>query len=217
MTVHHEHSEPEDPQELSGRKQHLSPVSDDRRGIKDLLDKTNRRLIEMLGEDPTSTQLQLSALLNLSQSSVSVRLERLIESGLIGIGYGVNLSKLDLQLAKIEISTEDPKRIIEWAQKCPLLISYFTEIGGETNLTLFFVGEDSETFHWIVDQHIRVIDKPAKLRFSFILPKDDSRPVRLRLYLEEKGEVPPCGALPVCPNCPGSLQYKGKVWSYEEK
>jgi DNA-binding Lrp family transcriptional regulator len=178
---------------------------------RDLLDETNRKIISLLEQDPKLSQIEIANRLGLSQSSIALRLDKLKRNGVLAEAAGIRIDKLGLQMARADLGCEEPAKVLDWANKCPLLINATHSIG-DTNVSLYFAAEDLEMFHWILDGHLRRISGVTGYEFSpilywerdFIVPLDPS--VR-------RSVTPPCAMNPYCPRCPANPDYNGTVWN----
>jgi DNA-binding Lrp family transcriptional regulator len=174
------------------------------------IDSINRKIIDLMVSQPEITQVEVARKLGMSQSSVAVRIDKLRRNNLVTQTVGVNLQQLGLRMSRVDVSTNDVERLIQWANRCPLFVNASVGIGGE-NMSLLFVSEDMEMFHYIIEYHIRRIPGVTGLKFIPILQwyKNEFFPVLLGVA---KKETPPCGTLPYCPKCPANPNYNGALW-----
>jgi DNA-binding Lrp family transcriptional regulator len=177
---------------------------------KDLLDEINRKLILLLEEDPKLTDAALARKLHLAQSTVASRRDRLAKRELVIPRVGLNAEEIGLQTGIVEITTTDPETVLEWAKRCPLFINASKSITGN-RLSMFFVGEDAEAFHDIIDGHLLKIDGVSDLRFFHVLRWEKGFFATLDLTITPSSN-PPCGKDPFCTKCPANPSYSGNVW-----
>jgi len=177
-----------------------------------LLDETNRTIIGSLQENPEISQTALAEKVGLSQSSVAIRLSRLVSSGLIKDPISVDYRRLGLTMARIDVSARESRLVFDWARNCPLCVNG-SSVLDQINLTLYFVTEDLETLSCIIDRHLMKIDGVTKSDCQLITSWawEDSLHVHLDLGVR-RTETPPCGIAPFCPKCPQNPDYQGKVW-----
>ena len=175
-----------------------------------LLDEINRKLILYLEEDPVLTDADLARKLNLAQSTVAARLDKLSEAKIVVPSVGLDIRKLGLETGIVEITTTRPDLVLEWANRCPLFVNAFKTVAGN-HLSLIFVAEDSQSFHDIVDEHLLKIEGLVDFSFSDILEWTKGFWAPLDLMISAR-EEPPCGMRPFCLKCPANLEYAGKVW-----
>jgi DNA-binding Lrp family transcriptional regulator len=176
------------------------------------LDENNRKIIGLLQEDPGLTQSDLAAKLHISQSAVAMRLAKLAKAGVFMRGSGLSYNQLGLRMGRVDIEAVDFTSILHWANCCPLFVNASLGIGGRS-LSLLFVAEDLQMFHYLIDEHVRKLKGVRALDFSEIVSWTRDFPVNINLDYPKR-EAPPCGMLPFCPGCPGNPKYNGRVWSY---
>ena len=174
------------------------------------LDHVNRRIIDLMIAEPKISQLELAKRLGMSQSSVAVRIDKLRKSKLISTTIGVDLTKLGVRMARVDVSTAQIDNVLNWAHRCPLFVNSSLGIGGE-NLSLLVVAEDIEMFQYMVEHHIRKITGVLDMTFNPILSWSKEEPVSLLLGVQ-KAKKPPCGMEPYCPRCPANPNYNGRIW-----
>jgi DNA-binding Lrp family transcriptional regulator len=174
------------------------------------LDATNRKIVDLMIAKPKITQVEVARILGMSQSSIAVRIEKLRKNQLINQFVGLNLEQLGLRMSRVDVSTSDVDALLQWARHCPLFVNSSVGIGGE-NVSLLFVSEDMEMFHYIIEHHVRRIQGVTNLKFVPILKwqKVDYFPLLLDV---PKRKTPPCGVLPYCPRCPANPEYDGSLW-----
>lgn len=178
-----------------------------------LLDSVNRSIIDIMIDSPQISQVELAKKLKMSQSSIAVRIEKLRSSGLVAATVGINVSKLGLKMARVDIATANTEQVLKWARRCPLFINSTLGIG-DKNVSIFLVAEDMEMFQYLVESHVRKIPGVSSVNFSQILrwAKDQYLPLRLDMT---KTKTPPCGEEPYCPRCPANPGYDGEIWHEE--
>lgn len=178
-------------------------------------------IISMLQSNPEISQATMARNLGLSQPSISARLKRLMESGVLALQAGVNLKKVDYYIAKIDLSVKSASnRLIKAFSRCPYCINGFIT-SGKHNLLFLFVCEDLNTLEAIVDSRLRALPEVTDVEFSIVLApiKDFIVPIYSRLDAPD-GESP-CGASCKdcemyidnrCLGCPATEAYKGNLW-----
>ncbi len=175
-----------------------------------LLDDINRKLILLLEENPNLTDAALARRLNLAQSTVASRRDRLGKGEIVTPSFGLNVEEIGLQTGIIEISTLRPDLVLEWVNKCPLFVNASKLVAGN-HLSLFFVGEDTQTFHDIIAEHLLKIEGVSESNFTSILSWERGFFARLDLTISASAK-PPCDMDPFCHNCPANPRYSGKIW-----
>lgn len=191
--------------------------------IRPKLDDKDWQIISMLQNEPKISQIEISKRLGLTQPSVSMRLRRLKESGIISFQVGMNLKKSDLFIAKIDLTVKsESNKLIEAFSRCPYCINGFI-LSGKHNLTLLFVSEDVKTLEAIVDNRLRPLPQVTDIEFSIALApmKDFIVPITAKVNTNNPSEKGPCGADCLncdmynanrCLGCPATMAYKGDLW-----
>ncbi len=185
------------------------------------IDDRDRMIISLYSKDPDISQEEIAKVINLSQPSVAIRIKKLKESGALEFQTGINPLKMGLYMAKVDISSTDPKTILNMFKNCPYFANSFS-ISGKNNLCLFFISENISTLEAIVNGHIRPNESVTDVDFNivinterdFIVPTvlttevTKSQPCKTRItcndcesFLEGK-----------CMGCPATGEYRG--WFY---
>ncbi|MFQ5801096.1 MAG: Lrp/AsnC family transcriptional regulator, partial [Candidatus Hydrothermarchaeales archaeon] len=133
-----------------------------------LLDNKDREVISLLEENPTLSQREIAEHLGLSQPSVGMRLKKLKESGAISFQAGVDLRKYGLYLAKVEITTKEPSKVLNFFKDCPYFLNGMA-MSGRNNLSLFLMGEDLSSIEAIVNTHLRANPDIDNVDFDVII------------------------------------------------
>ncbi len=148
----------------------------------------------------------------MSQASIAMRLSKLESSSLLVQSRSVNYVTLGLQMCRVDVQTLDEDKVMAWALKCPLFMNASKGLA-EKAMSLYFVAEDLEMFHYIIDEHLKKI--PGVARVDLTLIREWMRPYALQLDLDYTNvPAPPCGLNPYCPRCPSNPKYNGKVWNH---
>lgn len=174
------------------------------------IDNIDRNIITSVQQSPDLRQSQIAKRLGITQSAVAARWRKLRESGPVSIVSGLDLKKLGLEIARLDVTTKNPKPVLEWAAKCPLIVNGTVGVG-DGSLSLFLTSEDIEMFQYVVNNHLRVIEGVKAVKFLPVLSWIKQFPAQLNLDVP-KSNVPPCSALPYCPKCPANPMYDGRIW-----
>jgi len=185
------------------------------------IDAKDRTIISMLATDPDASQEEIAKEVKLSQPSVAVRMKKLREAGALECQIGINPLKLDLYLAKVDVSSTNPSEILKMFKNCPYFANGFT-VSGKNNLCLLFFSESVSTLEAIVNGHIR--SNPLIMDVDFNIVITAEKPYIVPTVLSpEHSDLPPCGMLSncrecqafkdvKCMGCPATGQYQG--WFY---
>ncbi len=121
-------------------------------GRADLDDKDERS--SRSSKQPDISQSEIAQQVGLSQPTVGARIQKLRTSGAITASVGMDLKKVGLNLAKVDLTTKDSIEIINQFKHCPYFLNGLI-VSGRENLSLFFAAEDISTIEAIVDRHLR--------------------------------------------------------------
>ena len=185
------------------------------------LDKRDREILSLLELNPEMSQNDMAEKLKISQPSVSARVHKLKQKGALSHVVGMNLKKVNLYMAKVDVIANNTSSVLEIFKDCPdFLIGLI--VSGKHNLLLFFIGEDIATLEAIVDGHLRSnpLVKGAEVSIVITTMKDLIMPVKMNF---DTSSTPPCGNGCNCKECPHHISnrclgcpvtnsYNGKIW-----
>jgi DNA-binding Lrp family transcriptional regulator len=185
------------------------------------LDKRDREILSLLEQYPEISQSDMAEKLNISQPSISARIHKLKKKGALSHIVGMNLKKVDLYMAKVDVVANNTSSVLEIFKDCPYFLNGLI-VSGRNNLCLFFVGEDISTLEAIVDGHLRgnPLVKSAELSIVITTMKDFVMPIKMNF---DFSSTPPCGSGCNCKDCshhisnrclgcPVTNSYNGKIW-----
>lgn len=185
------------------------------------LDKRDRELLSLLEKNPEMSQNDMAEQLKISQPSVSSRIHKLKQKGALSHIVGMNLKKVNLYMAKVDVIANNTSSVLDIFKDCPYFLNGLI-VSGKHNLCLFFVGEDIATLEAIVDGHLRSnpIVRSAEVSIVIAPTKDLILPVKMNFNLSDN---PPCGYARNCNECPHHISnrclgcpvtksYSGKIW-----
>lgn len=183
------------------------------------LDEKDRKILSLFEKDPDISQVEIAEQVGLSQPTVGARISKLKQSGVISTAAGMDLVKVGLKLAKVDVTTKNSIDVLNRFKACPCFLNGFI-VSGKENLCLFFIAEDISTIEAIIDKHIRSHPSVMDVDLGIIITtvNDLILPVKLGV---EKGEKTPCGfdckecdyyTSNRCLGCCASKAYKGTFW-----
>lgn len=185
------------------------------------LDKKDREILSLLEKNPEMSQNDMAEKLKISQPSVSARIHKLKQKGALSHVVGMNLKKVNLYMAKVDVIAKNTSTVLDIFKDCPYFLNGLI-VSGEHNLCLFFVGEDIATLEAIVDGHLRNNPLVSSAKVSIVITpmKDLILPLKMNF---DFSDVPPCGigcackecahhASNRCLGCPVTKSYNGKIW-----
>jgi len=185
------------------------------------LDKRDREILSLLEKYPEMSQSDMAEKLKISQPSVSARIHKLKQKGALSHVVGMNLKKVELYMAKVDVVANNTSSVLDIFKDCPYFLNGLI-VSGRNNLCLFFVGEDISTLEAIVDGHLRgnPLVKSAELSIVITTMKDFVMPIKMNF---DFSSTPPCGngcnckdcshhISNRCLGCPVTNSYNGKIW-----
>jgi Lrp/AsnC family leucine-responsive transcriptional regulator len=185
------------------------------------LDKRDREILALLELNPEMSQNDMAEKLKISQPSVSARVHKLKQKGALSHVVGMNLKKVNLYMAKVDVIANNTSSVLEIFKDCPYFLNGLI-VSGTHNLCLFFIGEDIATLEAIVDGHLRSnpLVKGAEVSIVITTMKDLVMPVKMSF---DTSSTPPCGNGCNCKDCPHHISnrclgcpvtnsYSGKIW-----
>jgi DNA-binding Lrp family transcriptional regulator len=185
------------------------------------IDDKDRMIISLYSSNPDISQEEIAKAIKLSQPSVAIRIKKLKESGALEFQTGINPLKMGLYMAKVDISSTDPKELLNMFRNCPYFANGFS-ISGKSNLCLFFISENISTLEAIVNGHIRPNKSVSDVDFNIVINTEREFIVPT-ILTPEITDNPPCGIMLNCTNCqsyeegkcmgcPATGEYQG--WFY---
>lgn len=185
------------------------------------LDKRDRQILSLLEKNPEMSQSDIAVSLKISQPSVSARIHKLKQKGALTYVVGMNLKKVNLYIAKVDVIANNTSSVLNIFKDCPYFLNGLI-VSGKHNLCLFFVGEDIATLEAIVDGHLRDNALVQRAEVSIVITpvKDLIMPLKMSF---DDSDVPPCGIGHNCKECdhhisnrclgcPVTNSYNGKIW-----
>jgi len=99
------------------------------------LDQKDRIIITLIHDNQEISQEEIAKIVHLSQPSVIMRIKKLKERGILDYIMGVNLNKLGIYVAIVNVRTTNTAKILKMFQNCPFFLNGFV-ISGKENLML---------------------------------------------------------------------------------
>ncbi|MBC7128633.1 MAG: winged helix-turn-helix transcriptional regulator [Thermoplasmatales archaeon] len=170
------------------------------------IDNIDRKIISLLQKNPNISQNEIAKEVELSQPSVSARIKRMRENGILASMFGIDIKKVGLHVAKIEINKNEKN---EFIKDCPYILSVIETV--EKNI-LYIVSEDFSSLEAIAKKHFDmddfevVLSSYPNLVFPIKIPEKNNGCSNCDcsncdFYIKGK-----------CIGCPSSLYYRGKLW-----
>ncbi len=183
------------------------------------LDELDLKIIHELKNDGRITVSDLAKKLGSSRPTVTNRVKRLQEEGLVDVAGGLNLVRVGYEMATVnlEVMGDDARRkLINLLISCPRVLTIF-RTPGRANLAVGIWGEDHQTINSTVES-FRDMDLVEVVNAHYLgTPIHGSVNIDVEL---NKSEASPCdrkcsGCLRYvngwCVGCPGTTHYKNPL------
>ncbi len=118
------------------------------------LDARDHLIMGILQKDPDASQEEIAGAVRLSQPSVSARIKKLSDKGVLQTVNGINFSRAKLFLAMVDVHTTDTKSVAREFSDCAFFLNALVR-SGRHNMCLFFMATDLRRLEGIVDRHLR--------------------------------------------------------------
>jgi Lrp/AsnC family leucine-responsive transcriptional regulator len=185
-----------------------------------VLDSTDRRILDVLRVSADATQSEIAKALNLSQPAVANRIRRMKSQKLLITRVGIDVKKLGLIVGKMTLTAREPARLLSRFQACPCLVGGLVT-SGDRNVALFFAAENPTSLEGIVDEHLRKDPNVQDVDFGLVVRGLSQFAICPSLSFDLREETP-CGGLcsnclqyktEQCFGCPATIYYRGNFWN----
>ncbi|MFP3908253.1 MAG: Lrp/AsnC family transcriptional regulator [Halobacteriota archaeon] len=183
------------------------------------LDQKDKVILEILENDPDTSQDKIARMAGLSQPSVGARIKKMKNMGIINHIYGINIRDPGLYILKADVKCRQPRDLLKLFQGCPFFLNGFI-VAGNRNLTIMFICEDLSTLEAIIDQHVRPNPDVHDIDVGIVVRSERDTIVPMKIRVRTSDEAP-CGSdcgncdywtTEVCLGCPVTGHYQGKIW-----
>lgn len=161
------------------------------------LDDRDNTLLSLIQKNPGISQDEMARKVRLSQPSVGARIKRLYGKGILNTVNGVNFRIVDLQLAKIDLTSTDTKSIIGEFRDCPFFLNALIT-SGRHNLCLFFMATDLKRLEGIVNRHLRSNTKVKEMELNLVISTAKDFVLPMNIDYDNKKQV---SCSQDCANC----------------
>lgn len=181
------------------------------------LDDKDRKIIGVLQGNPHASQSDIARAAELSQPAVSLRIKKLMEQGYISRSIGVDVQRLDLPIAKLEIAHNGNQQMLDTFNRCPYIVDIL-HMQNTTQLSLFMVGETEATIHSVASR-MQEHDGLELLHYDTITTAQNRVVHPLQLPDGGDGACQHCACSTCshhkegrCMGCPLTPLYRGEIW-----
>ncbi len=185
------------------------------------VDELDLKIMSLLSEEPRTSVKLIAEKTDSSRPTVTKRLRRLMDSGLIAINVGLNLKKLGFRTAYIGLEIKSMARrreILDILTKCPRVLTIL-QPSEEVNMNVYCYGENSQTLESMIEslRETAYLERIVYVHHSE--PPMHPENICAKVYYE-KAEVAPCGLIceecdsykeERCLGCPAVKAYRGFI------
>ncbi|MFX1345967.1 MAG: Lrp/AsnC family transcriptional regulator [Promethearchaeota archaeon] len=132
-----------------------------------IIDDIDKRIVEFIQRNPTSTHTQIAKKINRSQPTVGMRIKKLEKMGILTFQAGLNLKNTDYYLAKVTLQSSDPNIITPIVNSCPYMIHGY-KISGISNFDIIIASTSLKGLDKIVNYHFRNNPKIRTIKIDII-------------------------------------------------
>ncbi|MFX1457131.1 MAG: Lrp/AsnC family transcriptional regulator [Promethearchaeota archaeon] len=133
-----------------------------------IMDDIDRRIVQFIQRDPTSTHTQIAKKINRSQPTVGMRIKKLEKLGILQFQAGLNLKKTNYFLAKVNLQSSDPNAIIQTVKACPYMIHGY-RVSGISNFVIIIAHISLKGLDQIVNYHFRNNPNIRNIKIEIIM------------------------------------------------
>ncbi|TXT66909.1 MAG: hypothetical protein BAJALOKI1v1_240005 [Promethearchaeota archaeon] len=118
------------------------------------IDNIDRKIISLLQKDPSITHTEIAKEVNRSQPTIGLRIKKLEKAGIMNFQAGLNLKVADVLIARVDLQTNNPEKILNEVKEYPYIINAF-QLSGNYNLSLLLANSSLKHLDIIINEHFR--------------------------------------------------------------
>ena len=148
------------------------------------IDQIDCKIMDLIQKAPNLTHTEIANHVNRSQPTVGMRIRKLEEAGILNFHAGINLKDVDLYLATVWISTNNPEKIMALVDDCPSLFNAF-RITGDFNMIIMVASFNVKDIDKIVNKHFRNDKEITAIRMELVTEAKEGYILPLNILYEE--------------------------------
>lgn len=123
--------------------------------IDTLIDETDKKIIEILEQNPNATHLDIAKSIDRSQPAIGGRIKKLVDLGFLKTQMGTDFKNTTyFTLMQVDLDSTRPDLLENMSFHCPYVINAL-KTTGEFNISLFIACSNLRRLDRIVDLHFR--------------------------------------------------------------
>ncbi len=131
------------------------------------IDNIDRKIISLLQKDPSITHTEIAKEVKRSQPTIGLRIKKLEKAGIMNFQAGLNLKVADVLIARVDLQTNNPEKILNEIKNCPYIINGF-QLSGTYNLSLLIANSALKHLDIIINEHFRNDPDVLKIHMEIV-------------------------------------------------
>jgi len=148
------------------------------------IDEIDQKIVQLIQKKPNLTHTEIATHVSRSQPTVGMRIKKLEEAGILNFHAGINLKDVDIYLAMVYISTNNPEKFLSLVNDCPSLVNSF-RLTGEYNIVMMVASFNIREIEIIVNKHFRNDNDVTAIRVEFCTEVSEDFILPLNILYEE--------------------------------
>ena len=146
------------------------------------IDELDKKIIELLQEDPEITSKEISKIVKKSEPVVGARITKLIQNNLSNSQRGMNIRNIEPHMVKCEIEAQNPTKLMHKLQYCPFVMQAFKQ-SGKKNVRVLFLGDEYHDLDEMINTCYRLDDNITDMDLNYVIysAKDMVVPVNFQI------------------------------------
>lgn len=161
------------------------------------IDDIDCKIMDLVQKEPNLTHTQIAEIIDRSQPTVGLRINKLQKLGVLKFQAGITLKNDNLCFMRVDIQTNNPINAFEIVKNCPFMLNAF-RLSGIMNLSVIVTGVNYKDIDNVVNYHFRNNPDITNLIMEVIFDVADDLILQLNLNSEHQQ---------ICPVCNESIKY----------
>ncbi|MHA1646229.1 MAG: Lrp/AsnC family transcriptional regulator [Promethearchaeota archaeon] len=132
------------------------------------IDNTDKKIIELLQENPEITHSEIAKKVNKSQPAVGARIIKLKRKFLLSEQMGAVMNEIPIKYAKVELQAKNVKDLWIKFSRCPNIINAF-KITGKYNILVEVVAPSVQMIDKFIDNCLRKDPSVMDVQTTYII------------------------------------------------
>lgn len=151
------------------------------------IDDLDKRILNLLQNDPHIAHSDISQKLNRNKSVISSRILKLERGNILKTQIGIDCNKTDIKLASIDISTKNNIDFYERVKNCPFIVQAFKKTGFN-NINILLAAPDVHLADQIINTCFRNDEDIKNIEVNYVISSIKDMVLSLDLDIKEFNE-----------------------------